>query len=343
MAVDADTPDPESPAAIEREIAQTRARLGETLSALELRISPEYLMEQAMAYLREEASEWGAEIGTFVRRNPLPFAVLGVGLAWLAVSLLRDRNEDDAIEYAAGPEGLYGPVYDEEDEDERDHRRSAHRRGRGRRAASDAIDDARAETEARAHELSDRVGEWAHEARDRLDHLAEDARARLSHAAADAIGQASRVGTYARDGVDRLQREVVRAADERPLLLGAIGIGLGALVALCLPGTRAESRLIGPRRDELLDEMREAGRERLHGVMEAVRHAGEAAMDQAEEEGLSRRGVSRTLEKAQRVAETALDTAAEGVEAQVTGEPRRSATRNGKVGEDKDAEGGSTG
>lgn len=338
---------PESPAAIEREIAQTRAQLGATMSAIEDRLSPEHLVEQAMTYLREEVGEWGAEVGTFVRHNPLPVAVIGVGLGWLAYSLLRGRA-DARLEYGGAPEGLYGPHEDEliEESDPYAADYVRQRAGRVQRAAAAAVDNARAEMSERTHEAGNRAGEFARDARHQFDeladnarHFAEDTRERFSHAASETWEAAERVGHYARDGVDRLQHEVVRAADERPFLLGALGIGIGALVALCLPSTRVESRLVGRQRDEILDDMREAGRERLHGVVQAVRQAGEAARDQAEEEGLSRRGISDTLDRVQRVAETALDTAANEAEAKVLGteEARRTATKNGKAADDKEA------
>lgn len=338
-----DEDDPDSLAAIERENALTRARLNATLDAIEDRLSPNHLMEQAMAYLRDEASEWGAEVGTFVRRNPLPLAVLGVGLGWLAVTLLRGGREpaDNLVEYDAGPEGIYGPGYDEEVEPG-DHSSSFEAAARrAERAATARIGRAREEIADRTGNFGNRVGRYARHARHRLDDMAEDtldfaddARDRLSHFATDAMERAGHLGDYARAGAGRLQHEVVRAADERPMLLGAIGLGIGAAIALCLPATRLESRLVGARRDELLDELREAGRERLHGAAEAVRHAGEAAEAQAEKEGLSRRGVRETLDKAQRVAETAIDTAAAEAEANVIGNGE--GAKNGKAKDDGD-------
>jgi hypothetical protein len=335
-----DANDPDTLAAIERENALTRARLAETLDAIEDRLSPGYLMEQAMAYLREEASELGAEVGAFVRRNPLPLAVLGVGLGWLAVTLLRGgRERGDLIDYDAGPEGIYGPGYDEEVEpgDHSDSFGAAARRAE--RAAGARIGRAREDIAGQTAKVGDRFGRYARDARHRLDDIAEDtrdfaddARDRLSHFASDTMDRAGHIGDYARSGAERLQHEVVRAADERPMLLGAIGLGIGAAIALCLPSTRIESRMVGARRDALLDELREAGRERLHGAAEAVRHAGDAAQARAEEEGLSRRGVSETLDKAQRVAETAIDTAAKEAEAEVIG----NGAKNGKAKRDNE-------
>lgn len=326
----------DSLANIERENALIRARLAETLDAIEGRLSPNYLMERAMAHLREEASEWGAEVGAFVRRNPLPMAVLGVGLGWLAVTLLRGGRErgDSLADYDAGPEGIYGPAYDEfvEPGDHSAGFDAATRRAE--RAVAARIGRAREAVADRAAKAGDRVGRYAREARHHVHDIAEDtrdfaddARDRLADLAGDTVERASHIGDYAKSGAERLQHEVARTADERPMLLGAIGLGIGAAIALCLPGTRVESRLVGARRDELLDELREAGRERLHSAAEAVRHAGDAAQARAEEVGLSRRGVSETLDKAQRVAETAIDTATEEAETTVIG----AGGKNGKA------------
>lgn len=324
----------ESPAEIEQEIARTRARLGSTLDAIEDRLSPEHLMEQGMAYLREEAGEWGAEIGDFMRRNPIPVAVLGVGIGLVAYSAMRPRQVDWDDEFGAGPEGLYGPAHAgygdpySPDQGSGEEFRVTRSRGAAGMRGKSGGDDAGSGMMDRVSEMGSRLGSRAQDMRDTISEhasgYADEASSRLGdlwNRASDLADSARELAEHARErvagiagdtreSVGRIQTEVVRTAEERPLLLGAIGLGAGLLIGLCLPSTRAEARTLGRRRDELVEGVRQAGAERLHGVVEAVRHAGEAVLDQVKEEGFSREGLSSAMDKVQRVAESALDTAA---------------------------------
>ena len=329
MSQESETSGEESPAEIEREIARTRARLGSTLDAIEDRLSPEHLMEQGMAYLREEAGEWGGELGDFVRRNPLPVAVLGLGIGLVVYSAVRSNRQDDwDDDFGAGPEGLYGPGYMDDlgsgpGEQEGGQRSAIMERASG---VGSRISSTLAGGASQARHLTDEAANRLSELRDRASELAEGAREfaestreRLTGAAADTRDRANRAMEATRAGVERVQHEVVRTAEERPLLLGLFGLGAGVLIGLCLPATRAEIRALGRRRDELLEGARQIGTERLQGVVEAVRHAGETALEQAKGEGLSREGISNALGKVQRVAETVLDTAKETAETRILG------------------------
>ena len=90
---------------LEREIAETRARLGRDVDALAYRLSPAGLSEQVKGTLentetltlgaigglgesllaRSGAEGWGAQAGAFVRRYPVTTTLLGLGLAWLVM------------------------------------------------------------------------------------------------------------------------------------------------------------------------------------------------------------------------------------------------------------------
>ena len=72
-----------SPAEIERDIAETRAGLGEVLDAIERRMAPRQLLEQGMDRLLGGVNE---QIGDIVRENPLPLALIGAGIGWLLLS-----------------------------------------------------------------------------------------------------------------------------------------------------------------------------------------------------------------------------------------------------------------
>lgn len=76
----------EDPAEIQEHIARTRADLDETLDALGNQLSPQRMWSDTVSYVRsnsEGGREFFANFAESVRRNPVPFAMIGVGMAWL--------------------------------------------------------------------------------------------------------------------------------------------------------------------------------------------------------------------------------------------------------------------
>ncbi len=76
---------------IERDLASTRARLDERLDTLQERLSPGQMVDEAMGYLRrtgatDQAGEFGRNMALTARDNPIPLALVGVGLVWLMAS-----------------------------------------------------------------------------------------------------------------------------------------------------------------------------------------------------------------------------------------------------------------
>jgi hypothetical protein len=105
-------PGSKSPEEVQREVRQSRAEVEETLEAIQERLSPGQLFEQAVDYMRSSnGTDFLRNLGAAVRDNPVPVALVGTGLAWLMLSGSRSRrrrydDEDDLLdEYA---EGHYG-------------------------------------------------------------------------------------------------------------------------------------------------------------------------------------------------------------------------------------------
>jgi hypothetical protein len=72
---------------IERDLARTRARLDATIDALQEKLSPGQMVDQAVSYLKDTGGgEFGRNLMVSVRDNPIPVALVGIGLAWLMVS-----------------------------------------------------------------------------------------------------------------------------------------------------------------------------------------------------------------------------------------------------------------
>ena len=74
---------------IERDLAATRAQLDGTIDALQQKLSPGELMSQAVTYFKEGSGmDLSHNIGRSLRDNPVPVALIGLGLGWLVVAAL---------------------------------------------------------------------------------------------------------------------------------------------------------------------------------------------------------------------------------------------------------------
>jgi hypothetical protein len=66
------------------EIQRTRSEMESTLHAIEERLTPGQLVDQGLDYLRHSgAKEFVSNLGSSAKNNPLPVALVGVGIAWL--------------------------------------------------------------------------------------------------------------------------------------------------------------------------------------------------------------------------------------------------------------------
>jgi hypothetical protein len=115
---------------------------------------------------------------------------------------------------------------------------------------------------------------WVHQASD----MAQDA----LRSARDSGGAIlNRAGGYAGDGASRIADQLSDAFERHPLAIGAVGIIAGALLATLLPATRAEGRLVGSTRDDLLHKAREAGQQAVARVREVGARAAARAVEGA--------------------------------------------------------------
>lgn len=174
-------------ARLERETAETRARLEQTLGELRARMSPGQLLDQATDYLRNGSGR--AFLGNLrdeVVTNPLPVALVGAGIAWLAISGAIGRRG------GANGDGRYRARYGYD---------PARDWGRTAATADDLGHDGRGLS---AAERARRAAEgWAEEARDTVTGVRESARE---------MGE--RVGTAYDEAADGTRRTAEAWADE---------------------------------------------------------------------------------------------------------------------------------
>lgn len=97
-----------SPEVLEQEIDQQRSRIDALIDDVEARLTPQRLIDQALAYGRESGGlEIAERLGQTLKANPVPVAMTAIGLAWLAVEQTRGRARlEPEAEYPADHQSL---------------------------------------------------------------------------------------------------------------------------------------------------------------------------------------------------------------------------------------------
>jgi len=81
-----------SPEEIQREIGETQASLARTISSLERKLAPSDILEEVTGSLRAAG---GHRLADAIRDNPIPAALIALGVAWLAVSVASSKPQPD--------------------------------------------------------------------------------------------------------------------------------------------------------------------------------------------------------------------------------------------------------
>lgn len=318
----------QNPEAIRREIEVTRADLTETVDAIQQKLNPQRIREEAVSTVREatvgrvedmaDEAKWkvkgaGNTVLDTIKRNPVPAALMALGLGWL---IMEGRNTAQSNRYDEGRyEGRYEgrgyqggryyegrryegrgfqnrPYYGERYAEARSGSYPAQagygtygsyesyegtEQGRGR--LQEATQDARQAVSGAAQDVRETVSGAAQSARETVSGVADEAQWRAQQLAEEAEWRARQV-----------KSRFSEMMDENPLLIAAGAAALGAVVGFALPSTEKESELFGDARDSLMEKAQETASETMHKVQrvaeEATDAAKEAVRSEAENQGL---------------------------------------------------------
>lgn len=248
------------------EIERTRADMSETVDAIQERLSPDTLKEQAKDRVKEatvgKAQEAGSGIVGTIRQNPVPAALTGIGLGWLLVSARRQSAGQEARLYrrpAYDATYDYPPRYEE--------------------SVSSGASPGQALGRAR-----DSVGETASQAQDKASQAVSQAQDKAGQVAVRTQDRVSQLGNQARYQARRASGGFQRMLQENPLAVGALAAGVGAAVGLAIPETAKEHEVMGEARDTLVEKAQEKAQDAQQKVQRVAEEAQSAAKDAAKEE-----------------------------------------------------------
>lgn len=92
--------------AIESDLEATRGRIDSTIDALQERFSPNRMVDDVMSWVQQGGgSDVMRTVGNTVSSNPIPAAMIGIGVTWLLVNQARGGSSSQGY---AGNGGSYG-------------------------------------------------------------------------------------------------------------------------------------------------------------------------------------------------------------------------------------------
>ncbi|CAD7051145.1 hypothetical protein REJC140_01689 [Pseudorhizobium endolithicum] len=289
---------------IEREIEADRRRIEDRIDAIQSKMSPGQLLDEALAYAKGSGGgEYVANLGNAMKTNPVPVALMGISMAWLMANPGASRSTDTSTSTAYDEEPEYplapvrgsvrrvGPVQMEGTSryshftDEGGNRFKALTDESGRRAGH--FMDSTGKT---YRGFADATGRQMHDIRDEAGRLFDEASgwaartwgrvtSSASRAGSSVMGGARSMGSGAmsaggsmRNYAGNMNESLLKHFQDQPLIGGALAFALGAAIGAALPNTRRE--------DEAMGEMAEGVREQLaNSTSEAMHKAEEVASD----------------------------------------------------------------
>jgi hypothetical protein len=309
---------------IKADIEQTRQEMSEKINQIQERLDPQRLKEHAqetvrsvvtdtsnsiMSYLQTDSAHMGLAAIEIMRRNPIPSALVGLGLGWLLVEALSSSNEPGAVErtryqdrygafdqpsyandynyrsgataypataasgaYTAYASGYVAPV---EEEDEQS--------ARGR--VSEVLHSAQESAAGVVEQVKDKAAELGHQVQEKAEQTGDYVRDKVSQLTGHSRSEAAQSyygnqyqPQYSRQGQRRYRsrsrvNRMGRTLQRNPVPFGLAALAVGTLLGLSLPATQTESRVMGDTRDRLFDNAQNLAHDVQQRAKDAVQEA----------------------------------------------------------------------
>lgn len=340
----------DDPEVIRANIEQTRAEMSETVNALQERLSPTAIKEQAQEQfhdVKEQVKEQVQEqiqhakeavreatigrvehmvsnasdtfnetrtsVADTIRQNPIPAALVGIGLGWLFMN----RSSAQPVRYSGRGSvrggGRGSQVYNQGG---RDYRVNYNTAQGNQPYYADAYEDQRfsqvgpryqnqqsqgmvgstiSGARDAAGNVVDTVSDTASSVASTVSDTASNVASTVSNTASNVVDQAQETVSYLTDQAQyqaqRVEDRFQQALSNNPLAVGAITLALGTAVGLAIPQTQRENQLMGEARDTLIDRAQDVASETIEKVQrvasEVTDEAKQTVKEQAREQGLT--------------------------------------------------------
>jgi hypothetical protein len=291
-------------AAQRAQVEETRANMSGTIDAIQQKLSPENLAQQAKNTVRDATvGKVGGAVGTAtdkmqqaagsatgaagsvgttivetIKQNPVPAALAGIGLGWLiAESRRSSASRTVSPGYRTYPTPYNAQAYPPAT-------------GYGSAAVYRPTEAAYPPPDFGSQESSpgsvDQAQQTASQAMDTVQSAAGQVQDTAGQMANRAQAQVSQLGGQAQQQLQQASSGFSRMMQERPLAVGALAVAVGAAVGLAIPETRQEGELMGPARDTVMQRAQQTFQDTAQKVETVAQEALGTVKDEAQKQGL---------------------------------------------------------
>lgn len=334
-------------------IEQTRSEMSATIDAIQEKLNPQHIADQVRHSVHEQieqakSSVRDATIGkaealmrdagdTFndarytttetIRHNPIPAAMIAIGLGWLFMNRSSPRRErydeytrrrssqnlyrGDQYEYRGDPYrgdmyynanhpayrgeamAMYGTTQrQDEGTFAQGQRRVGEAVGEGQRRVGEAVSEGQRRVGETVGNAQQAVGDAAYRAQRTVGDAAQTAASAVGDAANQIQETAGAIAGRTVYAAGRVEDRFERLLWENPLAVGAMALAMGAAAGFALPPTERENELMGEARENLFHQAQEVAQETVSKVQkvatEVVKEAEHTASDESRKVGLTK-------------------------------------------------------
>ena len=293
---------------IRAKIEETRSQMGETIDAIQEKLSIQNITDQVKDQVSEhinsaletaKESVYDATIGNIgkagkfmqnvgkelsksdigkaARKNPFPLLLVGLGLGLLAYEVFGGKSRSA---YRRKNYNLRNS------EDNHSQSSSGYSLSSATGKIGDAANNAYDSVSGAASNAYGTVTDAAGNALETVGGAASSAYGSVTDAATSAYSKVGdlagnayeKVGDYSSQAREQYEYHI----EENPLAVGAVALALGAAVGLSIPATRYESELMGEYRQQLLDKAQTAAGGLVDKVKEVASEAQKTIKDEVQ-------------------------------------------------------------
>jgi len=308
--------------AIKADIEQTRNEMSQKINQIQERLDPTRLKEQAQEtvrsavsdstdalvnFVRGNAGDFGYTVVDTIKNNPVPAALVGIGLGWMIFKSFSSSSSDRQ-------DNKYDREYDRERYDtprSNDNRYAQYGRQYGNEYGTDYGDQSRyayedggqyqggsryvaaqnpgyssdfsgqsdqsrvgqvvQSAQDKASDVLDQVQDTAGQLTGQVQETAQQAGQYVQEKVGQVREQASQLGEQAQQTLQGTGRQVQETVENNPVPFGVAALVAGVLIGLALPETQAENQVMGEKRDQLIDNAQSVAqdvKQRVQSVVE---------------------------------------------------------------------------
>lgn len=323
-------------AELEREAERARARIAETAETIKSKLSAGQLLDEFTGmFSGGDGSRALVNLKDQIRDNPLPAALVGVGLAWLAFGTGRSDwvatgMSEEGAETSSGAMRSMASSMKGAASAVGEHVSGAGAAisipvalmgaglawlalGRGR---SDWVAAGMSEESSEPYGRTSMGSSVKGAASAVGEHLsgagttAADAAGRMASASSDYAG---RLSDRSSEYVHRARRSASDLVDREPLILAGLGLALGTAIGAMLPISRFEEEEFGEQAERLRKGAEDLVKDAAEGARDVAAKAYDAVNEEADRQGLLSDGANSVVDRVGKVVQSAADATEDAV------------------------------